>query len=120
MGGGFQFRAGRMNPYFGSYCFSRNNLNKATGYSKFQAFIFVTSLGRLIGYDATLEGGMFNKSSIYTLNSKEISYLTYQGSLGLTLAYEGYRLDVEQFLLSPEFHGCAWHKWVHIGVTIGM
>jgi hypothetical protein len=120
MGGGFQFRTGKMNSYFGTYGFSRNKLNKVAGYSKFQAFLFVTSLGRLVGYDATLEGGMFNKSSIYTLNSKEISYLTYQGTLGFTLSYEGFRLDVEQFLLSPEFHGCAWHKWVHIGLTISM
>jgi lipid A 3-O-deacylase len=120
LGGGFQFRAGKMNPYFGSYGFSRKNINKIMGCSKFQAFIFVTSLGKLVGYDATLEGGMFNKSSIYTLNSNEISRLTYQGSLGLTISYEGVRLDVEQFLLSPEFHGCAWHKWVHIGLTIGM
>jgi hypothetical protein len=120
MGGGFQFRTGRMNPYFDSYGFSGGKVNKAKGYSKFQAFFFITSLGKLVGYDATLEGGMFNKSSIYTLTSKEISLLTYQGTLGLTLAYAGLRLDVEQFLLSPEFHGGSWHKWVHIGVTIGM
>jgi|GEM_PF-279920 hypothetical protein len=120
MGGGFQFRAGLMNPYFDSYCFSRTKEYTTSGYSKFQAFVFITSLGKLIGYDATLEGGMLNKSSIYTLDRKEISLLTYQGTIGLTLSYEGFRLDVEQLLLSPEFHGCMWHKWVHIGLTIGM
>jgi hypothetical protein len=95
-------------------------VNKVKDYSKFQAFVFFTSLGKLVGYDATLEGGMFNKSSIYTLKSREVSLFTYQGTLGFTLSYAGIRLDVEQFLLSPEFHGCAWHKWVHIGVTFGM
>jgi hypothetical protein len=120
MGGGFQFRAGLMNPYFGTYGFSSMKVNKVKDYSKFQAFVFFTSLGKLVGYDATLEGGMFNKSSIYTLKSREVSLFTYQGTLGFTLSYAGIRLDVEQFLLSPEFHGCAWHKWVHIGVTFGM
>ncbi len=120
MGGGFQFRAGLINPYFNSYCFSRTKEYETSGYSKFQAFVFVTSLGKLVGYDATLEGGMLNKSSIYTLDRKEVSLLTYQGTIGITLSYEGFRLDVEQLLLSPEFHGCMWHKWVHIGVTIGM
>jgi len=119
-GGGFQFRAGLMNPYFDSYGFSGKLVNKAKGYSKFQVFVFITSLGKMIGYDATLEGGMFNKSSVYTLTGKEVDLLTYQGTLGLTLSYEGIRLDVEQFLLSPEFHGCAWHKWVHIGFTFGI
>ena len=120
MGGGFQFRAGRLNPYFGSYGYSKKKVNKPMGYSKFQVFVLVTSLGKLIGYDATLEGGMFNKSSIYTLTRNEISPLTYQGSTGITLSYEGFRLDLEQFLLSPEFHGCAWHKWGHVGLTISM
>ncbi len=120
MGGGFQFRAGLMNQYFGSYGYSRMKVNNAKGYSKFQAFVFVTSLGKLVGYDATLEGGMFNKSSIYILKSSELSRFTYQGTFGITLSFAGIQLDVEQFLLSPEFHGCAWHKWVHIGVTFGM
>jgi hypothetical protein len=120
MGGGFQFRAGRMNRYFDSYGFSAINASKTKEYSKFQAYVFVTSLGKLVGYDATLEGGMFNKSSIYTLNRRSVSLFTYQGTFGVTLSYGGFRLDVEQFLLSPEFHGGSWHKWVHIGVTIGM
>jgi hypothetical protein len=120
MGGGFQFRAGRMNPYFDSYGYSKSLLNTARGYSKLQAFVYVTSQVKLVGYDATLEGGMFNKSSVYTLSSNVLSPLTYQGSLGFTFSYEGIRLDVEQFLLSPEFHGCDWHKWIHIGVTFGI
>jgi hypothetical protein len=120
MGGGFQFRAGLMNPYFGSYGYSRMKVNKAKGYSKFQAFVFLTSIGRLVGYDATLEGGLFNRTSIYTLKGSDLYRLTYSGTLGITLSYAGIRLDVEQFLLSPEFHGGAWHKWVHIGVTFGM
>lgn len=120
MGGGFQFRAGLINPFFDSYGYSRMKVSKAKGYSRFQAYLFLTSLGRLVGYDATLEGGMFNKSSIYTIKSSELSRFTYQGTLGITLSYAGIRLDVEQFLLSPEFQGCSWHKWVHIGVTFGM
>jgi hypothetical protein len=120
MGGGLQFRAGKINSYFGSYGYSGSLAKKAKRYSKFQAFVFVTSQGKVVGYDATLEGGMFNKSSIYTLKSADLYRLVYQGTLGLTLAYAGFRFDVEQFLLSPEFHGCGWHKWVHIGVTFGM
>lgn len=119
LGGGFHFRAGLMNPYFGSYGYS-NSKAKNKGYSKFQVYAFMTSLGRLVGYDATLEGGLFNKSSVYTLTRKEVIPLTYQGSLGITISYEGFRIDFEQFILSPEFHGCAWHKWGHIGLTIGI
>jgi hypothetical protein len=73
-----------------------------------------------VGYDATLEGGMFNRSSVYTLKSNELSAFTYQGTLGITLSYEGVRFDLEQFLLSPEFHSGGWHKWVHIGIIFGI
>jgi lipid A 3-O-deacylase len=118
--GGFQFRAGRMNPYFSSYGFSNMKINKTRGDSKFQAYVFLTSIGKLVGYDATLEGGLFNRTSLYTLKPDNLSLVTYQGTFGITIAYEGIRLDVEQFLLSPEFSRCAWHKWVHIGLTFGI
>ncbi|MCX6247964.1 MAG: lipid A deacylase LpxR family protein [Bacteroidetes bacterium] len=118
--GGFQFRAGVMNPYFASYGYSRMMVKKVKGYSKFQAFGFITSDVKLVGYDATLQGGMFNKSSVYTLSGSDLYPLVYQGTLGFTLSYAGIRLDFEQYLLSPEFHGCAWHKWMHIGVTFGI
>ncbi|MCX6245506.1 MAG: lipid A deacylase LpxR family protein [Bacteroidetes bacterium] len=120
MSGGFQFRTGLFYPYFSPPLFSRRTINKAKGESNFQAYFFVTSIAKLVGYDATLEGGMLNRSSVYTLEPDEISRFVYQGSAGLTLSYAGFRLDIEQFLLSPEFHTGSWHKWVHIGVTFGM
>jgi hypothetical protein len=63
---------------------------------------------------------MINTSSIYTLPPGEISRFVYQGSAGITFSYAGIQIDLEQFLLSPEFHSGAWHKWGHIGITIGM
>ena len=120
MSGGFQFRTGLLYPYFSSLGYSRRPVNKAKGYSNFQFYFFLTSIGKLVGYDATLEGGMLNKSSIYILEQDEISRFVYQGSAGFTFSYAGLRFDIEQFLLSPEFHTGSWHKWVHIGVTIGM
>jgi hypothetical protein len=81
---------------------------------------FLTSRGKLIGYDATLQGGFFNKSSEYTISSTDISRFVYQGSAGITLVCSGVRLDIEQFILSPEFHKGWWHKWVHLAITFSL
>ena len=120
LSGGFRFQAGLFYPYFATPGYSRRSQNKDRGYSDFQCFVFVTSDGKLVGYDATLEGGLFNRSSIYTLKPSEISLLTYQGTVGISFSWEGVRIDLEQYLLSPEFHHGAWHKWVHIGLIFGI
>jgi lipid A 3-O-deacylase len=118
--GGVQFRTGLFYPYFSTPGYSKRPVNRAKGYSDFQVFFFLTSSGKLVGYDATLEGGLFNNSSIYTLEPSQVSRFVYQGTAGISFSYAGLRLDIEQFLISPEFHTGWWHKWVHIGVTIGV
>ena len=81
-------------------------------------FYFFTNLNtKGIGYDATLQGGLFNHSSPYTISSGDVSRLVFQGSAGLVFSYGGFQLKGEQFILSPEFRDGWWHKWVSIGLT---
>jgi hypothetical protein len=117
LSGGFSMRTGMMNPYFGNLWVSPKQVNRASGMKNFQDFYFMKINGSLIGYDATLQGGMFNGSSIYTIPYTDISRFMFNGSAGITMTLGGVRLDVEQFLISPEFHNGWWHKWVHIGLT---
>ncbi len=117
IGGGFQFRAGWLNPYFSNLGIARKERLREDGLRRSQLFVFVRGSGKAVGYDASLQGGMFNKSSVYTLPSGEISRIVFQTSAGLSVNYGGIRLDIEQYLLSPEFHEGWWHKWIHIGLT---
>lgn len=117
LSGGFQARAGWLNPYFSNLGIARRERLREAGLRRSQLFFFLKGAGKLVGYDATLQGGLFNNSSVYTLPSGEISRLVFQTSAGLTLNYGGIRLDIEQYLLSPEFHEGWWHKWIHIGLT---
>jgi lipid A 3-O-deacylase len=71
----------------------------------------------VVGYDATLEGGLLNRSSAYTMTGSEISRFVFQTSLGLVISYGGFQIEAEQFMLSPEFNEGLWHKWGHIGLT---
>ena len=118
--GGFLFRTGIQNSYFINLGQAKRKINKENHLRNTQFVFFITSRGKLIGYDATLEGGFFNKSSEYTLSSNNISRIVFQGSAGITFVYSGVRLDIEQFILSPEFQDGWWHKWVHLAFTFSI
>ncbi|MEI6898818.1 MAG: lipid A deacylase LpxR family protein [Bacteroidota bacterium] len=114
IGGGFTFRTGRMNPYFCNLGLSKRASTTGKGLKKFQAIFFLTANQRFIGYDATLQGGLFNQSSPYYIRASNISRFVFQGTAGLSFSINGFRLDIEQFLLSPEYHQGLWHKWIHM------
>jgi lipid A 3-O-deacylase len=117
MEGGFYFRTGLVNPYFANLGLSKKAISEENGLRPIQVFFFLRSSARLVGYDATLEGGMLNHSSPYTISPKDISRVMLESSGGFSLVYRGFRFDAEQYLLSPEFHEGRWHLWVHAGLT---
>jgi hypothetical protein len=117
---GAHFRAGWFNPYFTNLGVGRKQRLAEAGLKKSQFYLFVKGSGKAVGYDATLQGGLFNHSSVYTLPGGHLSRFVFQGSCGLTLSLNGVGLDIEQFLLSPEFGGGLWHKWVHVGLTFSL
>lgn len=114
--GGIGLRAGCINPYFANLGVEKSRILRGKGLKKNQFFVFLRGSGKLVGYDATLQGGLFNKNSAYVISPDEINRFVFQTSAGLSLTLGGFRLDVEQFLLSPEFSGGLWHKWVHIAL----
>ena len=115
--GGIQFRTGWMNPYFANLGIAKKTMLKEQGLRKFQFVFFIKGNGKLVGYDATLEGGLLNRSSSYTIPSSEISRVVFQGSGGISVSSGGFRFDIEQYLLSPDFHKGWWHKWVHLALA---
>jgi len=116
-GGGLMTRTGLFNPYFVNLGISRSQSNHQYGLRNSQVYFFIDLQGKVIGYDATLQGGLFNHSSVYTLNGQDISRVVFEGCAGITLNFEGFRFDIGQYLLSPEFHRGWWHHWVHTAFT---
>lgn len=74
---------------------------------------------RLIGYDATLQGGLFSKENIYALKPEEIERLVAALHLGLFAGYGRFGLSISQFYLSPEFKAGKQHFWGQIGLKYG-
>jgi len=86
---------------------------------KFQFFLYYLIEGRLIGYDATLQGGVFNKSD-YTLSADQINRTVYEQQLGLVGSLNKLSLSLVQVWLSPEFEGGLSHKWMEIKVSVNL
>jgi hypothetical protein len=116
--GGFHLRAGLFNPYYQDLGLPTRSANETQ--RKFQVFGFLKGSARAIGYDATLQGGMINRTSVYTIPADQITRLVFQTSAGIVLSYKGFRINAEQFLLSPDFDNGLWHKWVHLSLWFSL
>jgi len=87
--------------------------------SKFQLYGYSQVLGNLIGYDATLQGGVFNKDSPYTIPAEEITRLTGQFNYGLILKSRTLYFEYSRTVLTREFDTGSPTKWggIRIGFT---
>lgn len=115
--GGTYIRSGWFNSYFLNLFFSKRSLNRLRNARNVQFYFFTDLSGKAVGYDATLHGGLFNRTSPYTIADRNINRLMFKGSAGIVFSYGGIQLKGEQFLLSPEFVNGWWHKWLSIGLT---
>ena len=81
-----------------------------------QCFVFYRFRTTLVGYDATLQGGIFTRSE-YTLSTDQIRHVTFEHNLGLAAAYKWVSFQAEYTRLSPEYDGCESHEWVRCCLT---
>ncbi len=106
--------AGKQEPYFNGYglqCGSNRQINKLQ-------YVLIAGLKTtLVGYDATLQGGLFNKNEIYSLSGDEIERFTYSAIAGFQVKYKWFGLTGKIHYISSEFKGGRDHKWVSIGTT---
>jgi lipid A 3-O-deacylase len=114
-GAALQLRAGLLNPYF-------DNLGLASpssraGQGKWQLYAHTSIEGRLVGYDATLQGGLFNKSSPYVLDASTVRHTVLRNTTGFALAHQGLSLAVSSTWVSPEFAGARTHRWGQLELT---
>ncbi|GAB3853715.1 lipid A deacylase LpxR family protein [Hymenobacter terrigena] len=114
-GTGLLLRAGRLSPYFA-------NLNvTGPGHSaetkSWQFYGEATLEGRLIGYDATLQGSPFTNHDPYTLAVGDVRRAVLRSSGGVVLAHGGLGFAATATWVSPEFVGGRTHRWGQLGVT---
>ena len=85
--------------------------------NKFQLYAYTQPLVNVIGYDATLQGGLFNHKSVYTINDSKIERFTLQNNFGIVLQYRTLYLEYSRTILTREFSYGNSFKWG--GIRIG-
>ncbi len=85
--------------------------------NKLQLYCYSQPLLNIIGYDATLQGGLFNRKSIYTINNSAIERFTLQDNFGIVFQYRGLFLEYSRTFLTREFSYGSSAKWG--GIRIG-
>ena len=84
--------------------------------NKFEIYLYSQPVANLIGYDATLRGGLFNKSP-YTIDRASVERITFQYNFGLVIKSKKLYLEYSRTYLSPEFKNGPTAGWG--GIRIG-
>jgi hypothetical protein len=92
--------------------FSKNKKDR-----KFQFFVYGQPLVNFVGYDATLQGGLFTKNSIYTIKTSEVERITTQLKYGAVIRIKTLFLEYSQVMLSKEYSYGERASWG--GIKIG-
>ena len=106
--GGFNFMAGRFNKRFSPVTYHKR---------KTEYYLFGQSRINLIGYDASLQGGLLNRNSPYTISANNLTRFNFQADAGIIVNFKKLYLSYTQSFLTKEFITGRSHRWG--GVSIG-
>jgi lipid A 3-O-deacylase len=78
--------------------------------SRREWYVYIKPQLNVVGYDATLQGGLFNRTSPYTIASRDVSRAVYRQSVGIVYRSRGRFIEYYQSLGTPEFRGARGHR----------
>ncbi|MBI1769092.1 MAG: lipid A deacylase LpxR family protein [Bacteroidetes bacterium] len=84
---------------------------------KTQIHLYAEPLLNLVVHDATLQGGLFNKTNPYTISSSDINRFVFQGNAGIVIKINAIQFEYFQSYLTKEFKTGDTHIWG--GIRIG-
>lgn len=102
---GLHLRLGKMNSYFNGPGFI--NLNNK---HQFQFFAYGTLNARLVGYNASLQGGVFTQSKS-AMDAKNVERFIAIAKAGLVVSYNRVSLEYSNTYITKEFNSGKNHAW---------
>jgi lipid A 3-O-deacylase len=105
------FRLGKMNSYFDNLGVVKNATK-----NKFQVYGIGRISSKLVGYNGTLQGGLFTKSK-HTFNESFIQRDVHRLFYGIVVAYNRFSVEYSKIHLTKEFKGGIPHGWGHCNFT---
>lgn len=88
--------------------------------NNFQIYGYWQGLVTAVGYDASLQGGLFNQNSPYVITNENMKRFTFQNNFGIILHSKTFYLEYYRSWLSKEFKAGRKHEWggIRIGFTL--
>jgi hypothetical protein len=115
LGVGLHGRLGVFSPYFNNLGLEKNAAERK---NKFKIYLIGSAGAKIVAYNATLQGGLFNTSSVYTLPDSDIDRVVAELMGGLVIAYKRVSLEYSKFYITPEFKKGVDHSWGKCAVTV--
>lgn len=111
---GYGFRYGKFIPFYLGSCSDIAQITNKYSSQKFRYNIIFNIETKAIAYDATLQGGVFNRKSIYVLPNGDLKRFTVESYFGIEASYGKIDLQILQYWKSKEFIHGNDHKYLSI------
>ena len=105
---GLELRSGQL----GSWSYNAN--------AKWKAYLFGRAQVKAVGYNATLQGGLFNSDDRYVLSGDLIERFVSAAQAGIVLAYKKIGVEYGYVFQEKELRYGLRHGWGHAGINIGL
>ncbi len=86
--------------------------------NKFELYVYTQPIITVVGYDATMQGGLLNDKSPYTISDSKIERFTTQFNYGIVLQTRKMYFEYSRVILSREFNAGMQAEWG--GVKLGV
>ena len=88
-----------------------NDPYKIKNSKEVQYYFYGQARTNLNGYDASMQGGLYNRKSPYTISAGDIERVTFQADAGIVVNFKRLYLSYTQSFLSKEFRSGKYHRW---------
>ncbi|WP_298330014.1 lipid A deacylase LpxR family protein [uncultured Dokdonia sp.] len=97
-----------------------NSFSSLSERSGFKLYAYAAPMVSVIGYDATLQGGLINRDSPYTIESGDVQRVTGQFDYGIILKTKTLYFEYTRSVITKEFATRSSYKWggIRIGFTL--
>lgn len=107
LGLGFKIQAGHFDCWF-----------KPASAKGLNFYFYGSAKSKLVGYNATLQGGLTPRGNVYVLPAASIKRQVIEAAAGIALIYKRLGLQYARYYASKEFTGGANHSWGSCCLTI--
>jgi hypothetical protein len=90
----------------------------ASPLSRGRYYLLAQSNGNWVSYNATLQGGLVNNRSRYTLRPGQIAHTVLRNTFGAVITFGNVSIEGAQSWVSREFKEGAAHRWNHLVLTL--